>query len=100
MPWGTDRATLRKMYPTLGSYMKAVEEAGSQLRLAEKLGMNSATLHYHKKWLKEGRRTVAGPGPQNWMCRLTNDELDKRVKELYGSSMSDVKVYRLDEVSE
>lgn len=80
--------------------MQAVKEHGTQQKLADALGMNHSTLHYHKKWLQGGGRPVAGPGPESWLCRLKVGELDRRVKELYGSSMSDVKVYRLDEVSE
>jgi len=100
MPAGTDRSMLRKIYPTMDGFMKAIEEAGGQKKLSEKINVNNSTLYYHRKWLKEGRRRVAGSGPRSWTCDLKIGELDQRVKELYGSGLSDVKTYRLDEVSE
>jgi hypothetical protein len=96
MPAGPGRARLRKLYPTMDEFEKAVKEAGSQLKLAEQLGVSNATVYYHKQWLTRGRKPIRTK--EDVKCRFTNRELDQRVKELFGNKRYAAKTYRLDEM--
>jgi hypothetical protein len=60
--------------------------------MAAALGVNYHTLYEHKVWLKKGKKEIVTGSS---VCHLTDAELYKRIKELYGSQDGEVKVYQL-----
>jgi len=94
----SDKALLRELYPTMRDFRLAIERAGGQKKLAKKLGIGTTATYDHVKWLKSGCPPIRDYGRDRYTCEYTMGELDKRVKELYGSGLSGVKVYQLSEV--
>lgn len=92
MPPGQNSERLRKLYPTIEKLNKEITLIGGQSNLAIHLNIHRSTLYNHKRWLEEGRKTIT---TQPTVCRMTDKELDKRIRDMYGSKDAEVKVYKL-----
>ena len=86
------RVMLQEKYPTLKALEQAIAEHGNQRKLAETLGVSQSTLWVHKRGLETGKKYVSS---RSAGCQYTESELSERVRELYGSGKSEIKVYRL-----
>ena len=90
------QAQLRRRYPTMKKFNAAIGIVGSVVRLADNLKMHKQTLNNHMRYLKSITKGI-GVVKAKSKNGLKNEDLDARIKKMYGTGYEDVKVYKLTE---
>ena len=90
------QAQLRRRYPTMKKFNAAIGIAGSMVRLADNLKMHKQTLNNHMRYLKSITKDIEVVKVRS-KNGLKNEELDARIKAMYGTGYEGVKVYKLTE---
>ena len=90
------QAQLRRRYPTVKKFNAAIGIVGSMVGLADNLKMHKQTLNNHMRYLKSITKDIE-PVKVRSNNGLKNEELDARIKRMYGTGYEDVKVYKITE---